>query len=92
MFMGGRIGSLVALEGGDEALAKDLAMHVAAANPAYVDANGVPPAVLDKEREILSEQTEDREKAAGDHRQDDRRAAAQVPGGDHPGGTALRQG
>ncbi len=34
---GGRIGALVALQGGDEALAKDLAMHVAAVNPAYVD-------------------------------------------------------
>jgi elongation factor Ts len=54
---GGRIGSLVALTGGDEALAKDLAMHVAAVNPAYIDSNGVPAAVLDKEREILAEQT-----------------------------------
>jgi|ERR1022692_5083 elongation factor Ts len=54
---GGRIGALVALNGGDEALAKDLAMHVAALNPAYIDANGVPAAVLDKERAILAEQT-----------------------------------
>jgi elongation factor Ts len=54
---GGRIGALVALEGGDDALARDLAMHVAAANPAYVDADEVPAAVLDKEREILTEQT-----------------------------------
>src|SRR5882672_1527880 len=54
---GGRIGSLVALKGGDEALAKDLAMHVAAVNPAYIDSNGVPAALLDKEREILAEQT-----------------------------------
>jgi elongation factor Ts len=54
---GGRIGSLVALTGGDEALAKNLAMHVAAVNPAYIDSNGVPAAVLDKEREILAEQT-----------------------------------
>jgi len=54
---GGRIGSLVALDGGDEALARDLAMHVAAVNPAFIDANDVPPAVLDKEREILAEQT-----------------------------------
>jgi elongation factor Ts len=59
---GGRIGSLVALQGGDEALAKDLAMHVAAANPAYIDANGVPAAVLDKEREILAEQTKGEKK------------------------------
>jgi elongation factor Ts len=54
---GGRIGTLVALKGGDEALARDLAMHVAAVNPAYIDAQAVPAAVLDKEREILAEQT-----------------------------------
>jgi elongation factor Ts len=54
---GGRIGTIVALKGGDEALARDLAMHVAALNPAYIDASGVPAAVLDKEREILAEQT-----------------------------------
>jgi elongation factor Ts len=54
---GSRIGTLVALEGGDEALARDLAMHVAAVNPAYIDASEVPAAVLDKEREILADQT-----------------------------------
>jgi elongation factor Ts len=59
---GGRIGALVALKGGDEALGRDLAMHVAAANPAYIDANGVPAAVLDKEREILAEQTKTEKK------------------------------
>ena len=59
---GGRIGSLVALEGGDEALARDLAMHVAAVNPAYIDASEVPAAVLDKEREILTEQTKGEKK------------------------------
>ena len=59
---GGRIGSLVALEGGDEGLARDLAMHVAAVNPAYVDVAEVPAAVLDKERGILSEQTKGEKK------------------------------
>jgi elongation factor Ts len=59
---GGRIASLVALKGGDETLAKELAMHVAAANPAYIDASGVPPAVLEKEREILAAQTKDEKK------------------------------
>jgi elongation factor Ts len=59
---GGRIGALVALKGGDEALAKDLAMHVAAANPAYIDTTGVPSAVLEKEREILAEQTKGEKK------------------------------
>ena len=54
---GSRIGSLVALQGGDESLASDLAMHVAAINPQYIDAGAVPAAVLDKEREILTDQT-----------------------------------
>jgi len=59
---GSRIGSLVALEGGDETLARDLAMHVAAVNPAYIDASEVPAAVLDKEREILTDQTKGEKK------------------------------
>jgi elongation factor Ts len=59
---GGRIGSLVGLEGGDETLARDLAMHVAAANPAYIDAAEVPADVLDKERSILAEQTKGEKK------------------------------
>jgi elongation factor Ts len=61
---GSRIGSLVALEGGDEALARDLAMHVAAVNPAYIDSSEVPAAVLDKEREILTDQTKGEKKPA----------------------------
>jgi elongation factor Ts len=59
---GGRIASLVGLEGGDESLARDLAMHVAAANPAYIDAAEVPADVLDKERSILTEQTKGEKK------------------------------
>jgi elongation factor Ts len=59
---GTRIGSLVALEGGDEPLARDLAMHVAALNPPYIDAESVPADVLDKEREILTEQTKGEKK------------------------------
>jgi elongation factor Ts len=54
---GSRIGALVALEHGDAVLArelaKDLAMHVAALNPQYVDASQVAPEHLAKEREIL---------------------------------------
>ncbi len=61
---GARIGSVVALEGGDEALARDVAMHVAAVNPAYVDAAAVPAAVLDKEREILATQAKGENKPA----------------------------
>ncbi|MBA3563787.1 MAG: elongation factor Ts [Gammaproteobacteria bacterium] len=53
---GSRIGVIVALEGGDEALARDLAMHVAASSPAYITAEEVPAEMLAKEREILREQ------------------------------------
>ena len=52
----GRIGVLVELEGGDEVLAKDLAMQVAASAPRYIGAEDVPAAELDKEREILTAQ------------------------------------
>jgi elongation factor Ts len=59
---GTRIGTLVALKGGDEALARDLAMHVAAAKPDYIDASGVPPDVLNKERQFLIDQSKDEKK------------------------------
>jgi elongation factor Ts len=53
---GTRIGTLVAMKGGDEVLARDIAMHVAAANPQFVSPSGVPADVVAKEREILSAQ------------------------------------
>ena len=56
---GGRIGVLVELEGGDEELARDLAMHVAALSPAYATADDVPADVLAKEKEILVAQAQD---------------------------------
>ena len=59
---GTRIGSLVAMQGCDEALAKDLAMHVAALNPAYIDTADVPADVVEKERGILTEQTKGEKK------------------------------
>jgi len=53
---GTRIATLVGVEGGDESLARDLAMHVAAASPQYVSPADVPQATLAKEREILAVQ------------------------------------
>jgi elongation factor Ts len=50
---GTRIGTLVALKGGDDVLARELAMHVAAVNPQYVKPSDVPANVVAKEREIL---------------------------------------
>lgn len=51
-----RIGTLVGLQGGDATLGRDLAMHVAAANPQYVAPEDVPAGTLAKEREILAAQ------------------------------------
>jgi len=50
---GGRIGVLVELQGGDEALAKDIAMHVAASNPACVSDADVDPELIEKEKAIF---------------------------------------
>jgi elongation factor Ts len=56
---GGRIGVVVELQGGDEALAKDIAMHVAASKPLCVTADQVPADVLAKEREIYAAQAKE---------------------------------
>ncbi|QGG79962.1 elongation factor Ts [Litorivicinus lipolyticus] len=51
-----RIGVVVALKGGDETLARDVAMHVAAVNPQVVSAADVSEDVVAKEKEIFSAQ------------------------------------
>jgi len=56
---GARIGAIVALEGGDEELARDIAMHVAAINPVCIDESGVPADTLERERRIFTEQAND---------------------------------
>ena len=54
--MGGRITSLVVLEGANEEVAKDVSMHAAAMRPQYLNKNEVPTDVLEKEQEIMKEQ------------------------------------
>lgn len=49
---GGRIGVISILTGGSEELAKDIAMHVAAASPQFVKPENVPAEVVEKEKEI----------------------------------------
>ncbi|MGJ8682084.1 translation elongation factor Ts [Paraglaciecola sp.] len=49
---GARIGVIAILQGGDEELAKDIAMHVAASNPQFVKPEDVAPEVVAKEKEI----------------------------------------
>ena len=61
---GGRIGVLVEIEGGDTQLARDIAMHIAAMNPEYIDADDVPADVLEKEKQFLISQAADSGKPA----------------------------
>ncbi|MCR9090211.1 translation elongation factor Ts [Algiphilus sp.] len=62
---GQRIGTVVALTAGDDAeLARDLAMHIAASNPQYRNAEDVPADVRASEKEILKSQAEDSGKPA----------------------------
>ena len=61
---GGRIGALVDLEGGDSEVAHDIAMHVAALNPEFVDVDDVPADVLEKEKQFLISQAADSGKPA----------------------------
>ena len=52
---GSKIGVMVDVTGGDEQLAKDLAMHIAASKPKSLDSSGVPADLLDTERRIAIE-------------------------------------
>jgi elongation factor Ts len=52
---GSRIGVLIDVVGGDDALAKDLAMHIAASKPKALDASGVPAEAIETERRVAAE-------------------------------------
>lgn len=52
---GAKIGVLVDVSGGDEALGKDVAMHIAAAKPKALKGEGVPQADVDRERSIATQ-------------------------------------
>jgi elongation factor Ts len=60
---GGRIGVLVEVAGGDEELARGLAMHVAAMNPPYNKAADVPADFVAKEKEIELAKMSEKDKA-----------------------------
>jgi len=61
---GNRIGVLVAVQGGDEALAKDIAMHVAASKPVALGPDNVSADLIAKEKEIYRAQAEESGKPA----------------------------
>ena len=52
----GKIGVLVALKGGDDVIAKQIAMHIAATNPVSLSEDDLDPAVIEREKAVLTEQ------------------------------------
>ena len=56
---GSKIGVLVDLVGGDDALAKDIAMHIAAAKPKSLDSSGVDAALIEAERRVAIEKAKE---------------------------------
>jgi elongation factor Ts len=60
---GSKIGVLVDVVGGDETLAKDLAMHIAASKPKSLDSSGVSSDLIDAERRVAIEKAREAGKA-----------------------------
>ena len=52
----GKIGVLVALKGDNEAFGRQVAMHIAAVNPASLSEDDLDPAVVEREKDVLTQQ------------------------------------
>ena len=63
--MGGKIAALAVIEGGNEEVAKDIAMQVASMNPTYIDRDHMPASEVEHEREIQLEIAKNDPKNAG---------------------------
>ena len=61
---GVRIGVLTDIDGGDDELAKDIAMHIAASKPVCIDKDEIPSELIEKEREIYLSQAQESDKPA----------------------------
>ena len=61
---GSKIGVLVDLVGGDEALARDLAMHIAASKPKALSQDGVPAEDVERERSIARQKADEEQEKA----------------------------
>ena len=59
MHTNGKIGVLVSMEGGNEDLGRDIAMHIAASGPSVVSPDDAPADLVAKEREIYTAQAQD---------------------------------
>ncbi|NVK87367.1 MAG: elongation factor Ts, partial [Gammaproteobacteria bacterium] len=53
---GARIGAVVEVKGGDDELGRDLAMHIAASKPDYLNPESIPAEIIEKEKEIIKAQ------------------------------------
>jgi len=56
---GGRVGVIVDIQSADEALGKDIAMHIAATKPKALDQNGVSQDLIDSERRVAIEKAKE---------------------------------
>jgi len=56
---GSKIGVILDLVGGDDALAKDIAMHIAAAKPKSLDASGIDASLIETERRVAIEKAKE---------------------------------
>ncbi len=56
---GSKIGVILDLVGGDDVLAKDIAMHIAAAKPKSLDASGVDASLIEAERRVAIEKAKE---------------------------------
>ena len=54
-----KLGAVVVISGGDESLAKDIAMHVAAFNPLCLSESDLDPEILEREKAIYMVQAEE---------------------------------
>ena len=61
---GGAIVAVVTLKGNSEEAAKNIAMHVAAINPEYLDKDSVPKADFDRQKAVFTKETENEGKPA----------------------------
>ncbi len=78
--MGGSIVSVVVLANGDEELAKDMAMHVAASSPRFVSKDDIPAEEIAKEREIILHQALNENKESAKPKPENIIAEKIVPG------------
>jgi elongation factor Ts len=56
LHMGGKISSLTIIEGGNEEVARDVAMQAAAMRPQYINIESVPAEDLEREKAVIKEQ------------------------------------